>query len=344
MRAMDKDEENTEESMKESASDIPDDDSTVYGEHLSQDKRNRIMDFVERLGKGFDKKDVDKVNSNISSMNKGALANVWDKVLFLLKRFNDNSTPKDKALIIGALLYAILPVDIIPDVIPGLGLVDDAFAIVMVYNIVKKSVPLVKKAVEKTQEKVVKKVDNIISWAVEQKLDLAYNRKLVSSLFNLILFVFAILFTVCPVFGNLASSIVSSILLLTSIVLAIISVVRTIRNKHTIPLIRSIWKQRNIKMGIAEYIRNLNEKISFGEKTIDDFFTLLGEPANQRFLDHLVDHCWLLIKRSVVRFLLVFACVGGSFFIVRRVVLLEFANSSFLEIVFYPMINLMKYW
>lgn len=344
MRAMDKDNENIEDSMKESLLDNSDDDSAVFGEHLSQNKKNKIMDFVEKLGKSFAKKDVDKVNSNISSMNKGALANVWDKVLFLLKRFNENSSPKDKSLIIGALLYAILPIDIIPDVIPGLGLVDDAFAVVMVYNIVKKSVPLVKKAVEKTQEKVVKKIDNIISWAVEQQLDLSYSRKLVSSLFNLVLFVFAILFTVCPVFGNLASSIVSSILLLTSIVLAIISVVRTIRNKHTTPLIRSIWKQRNIKMGIAEYIRNLNEEISFGEKTIDDFFTLLGEPANQRFLDHLVDHCWLLIKRSVLRFLLVFACVGGSFFIVRRVVLLEFANLSFLEIVFYPMINLMKYW
>lgn len=344
MRTMNKEEENTEDSMKEPASDIPDDDSSVYGEHLSQDKRNRIMDFVERLGKGFDKKDIDKVNSNISSMNKGALANVWDKVLFLLKRFNENSSPKDKALIIGALLYAILPIDIIPDVIPGLGLVDDAFAVVMVYNIVKKSVPLVKKAVAKTQEKVVKKVDNIISWAVEQKLDLAYNRKLASSLFNLILFVFAILFTVCPVFGNLASSIVSSILLLTSIVLAIISVVRTIRNKHTIPLIRSIWKQRNIKMGIAEYIRNLDEKISFGEETIDDFFAMLGEPANQRFLDCLVDHCWLLVRKSVVRFILIIACIVVSFFIVRKVLLWKFANLSFLEIVFYPMINLMKYW
>lgn len=215
--------------MKESASDIPDDDFAVYSEHLSQNKKNKIMDFVEKLGRSFDKKDVDKVNSNISSMNKGALANVWDKVLFLLKRFNENSSPKDKALIIGALLYAVLPIDIIPDVIPGLGLVDDAFAVVMVYNIVKKSVPLVKKAVAKTQEKVVKKIDNIISWAVEQKLDLIYNKKLVSSLFNLVLFVFAILFTVCPVFGELASNIVASFLLLTSIVLAIISVVRTIR-------------------------------------------------------------------------------------------------------------------
>lgn len=343
MKSVNKDEGNAEKPMKELASNIPDDDSAVYGEHLSQDKRNRIMDFVERLGKGFDKKDVDKVNSNISSMNKGALANVWDKVLFLLKRFNENSSPKDKALIIGALLYAILPIDIIPDVIPGLGLVDDAFAVVMVYNIVKKSVPLVNKVIEKTQEKVVKKIDNIISWAVEQKLDLAYNKKLVSSLLNLILFVFAILFTVCPVFGELASSIVASLLLLTSVVLAVISIVKTIRNRHTIPLIRSIWKQRSVKKGLTEYIRSLNEKISFGEKTIDDFFTLLGEPANQRFLDHLVDHCWLLIRKSVVRFILIIACVVASFFIVRKTVLLEFANLSFLEICFYPMTKLVRY-
>lgn len=340
---MDKDNENAEESMKESLLDNPDDDFAVYSEPLSQNKKNKIMDFVEKLGRSFDKKDVDKINSNISSMNKGALANVWDKVLFLLKRFNENSSPKDKALIIGALLYAVLPIDIIPDVIPGLGLVDDAFAVVMVYNIVKKAVPLVNKVIEKTQEKVVKKIDNIISWAVEQKLDLAYNKKLVSSLLNLILFVFAILFTVCPVFGELASSIVASLLLLTSVVLAVISIVKAIRNRHTIPLIRSIWKQRSVKKGLTEYIRSLNEKISFGEKAIDDFFTLLGEPANQRFLDHLVDHCWLLIRKSVVRFILIIACVVASFFIVRKTVLLEFANLSFLEICFYPMTKLVRY-
>ena len=342
MRTMYKDEKNTEEPMKDSASGIPDDDSAVYGEHLSQDKRNRIMDFVERLGKSFDKKDADKVNSDISSMNRGALANVWDKVLFLLKRFNENSSPQDKALIIGALLYAILPFDIIPDVIPGLGLVDDAFAVVMVYNIVKQSVPLLRKVVDKTQEKVVKKVDNIISWAVEQKLDLAYNKKLVSSLFNLILFVFAILFTACPVFGELASSIVASILLLTSIVLSIISIVKTVRNKHTIPLVRSIRNQRSIKKGIAEYLRSLDEKISFGEKTIDDFFALLGEPANQRFLDHLVDHCWKLIKKSVVRFVLIIACIVSLFFIVRQVLLMHFDGLSFWEVIFSPVFMLVK--
>lgn len=311
-----------------------------YDEHLSQKKKSRIMAFVEKLGKNFDKNDVDKVNSNISSMNKGALANVWDKVLFLLRRFNENSSPKDKALIIGALLYAILPLDVIPDVIPGFGLVDDAFAVAMVYNIVKKSIPAIKKAVEKTQEKVVKKIDRVIGWAVEQKLDLIYNRKLVSSLFNLVLFVFAILFTVCPVFGELASSIVATLLLLTSIILATVSIVKTIRNKHTIPLIRSIWNQKSIKKGLTEYIRGLNARISFGENTIDEFFALLGEPANQKFLDHLVDHCWLLIRKSIIRFFLIIACIIVSFFIVRHVLLLQFSTLSFFEIISYPVIKI----
>lgn len=342
MRAINKNDENTEGYIEEPASYNADEDTAAFNEHLSQKKKNRIMKFVEKLGKSFDSKDVEKVNFSITSMNKGALANVWDKVLFLLKRFNENSSPKDKALIIGALLYAILPVDIIPDVIPGLGLIDDAFAVVMVYNIVKKSVPLVNKVIEKTQEKVVKKIDNIISWAVEQKLDLAYNKKLVSSLLNLILFVFAILFTVCPVFGELASSIVASILLLMSIVFAIISIVKTIRNKHTIPLMRSIWKQRSVKKGLTEYIRSMNDKITFGEKTIDDFFTLLGEPANQRFLDHLVDHCWLLIKKSVVRFILISTCVVISFFLVRQMLLLRFPNASFWNVVLSPVFILLE--
>ena len=211
----------------------------------------------------------------------------------------------------------------------------------MVYNIVEKSVPLVKKAVEKTQEKVVKKVDNIISWAVEQKLDLAYNRKLVSSLFNLILFVFAIMFTVCPVFGELASSIVASFLLLSSIALATTSIVRTLRNRHTIPLMSSIWKQRSVKKGLTEYLRSLDEKITFGEKTIDDFFALLGEPANQRFLDHLVDHCWLLIKKSIIRFILIIACVTALFFLIRQILLSQFPNLAFWQIVLYPVLQLL---
>lgn len=318
----------------------PEDFTSAYSEHLSDKIKNRIMEFVEKLGRNFNDKDADKVNSDISSMNRGALAEVWDKVMFLLKRFNENSTPKEKALIIGVLLYAILPIDIIPDIIPGIGLIDDAFAIVMVYTIVKKSIPVIKKAVVKTQVKVVKRVDGVIGWAVEQKLDLIYSRKLVSSLFNLVIFIFAILFTTVPVLGNLGSSIIASILLLSSFVLAIISIVKTLRNRHTIPLIKSILRSRSLKKGVAEYIRNLDTRISFGEKTIDEFFTLLGESANQKFLDHLVDHCCVLLKKNVIRFCILILCVIISFFFVRYALLSQFSDLSFWEIVFRPFIML----
>lgn len=45
-----------------------------------------------------------------------------------------------KALIIGALGYFILPVDLIPDVIPALGFTDDIAALTLAYQAVKNSV------------------------------------------------------------------------------------------------------------------------------------------------------------------------------------------------------------
>lgn len=49
-------------------------------------------------------------------------------------------TAKDKTLIIGALGYLILPLDLIPDVIPALGLTDDLAALMFALSIVKKYV------------------------------------------------------------------------------------------------------------------------------------------------------------------------------------------------------------
>lgn len=47
---------------------------------------------------------------------------------------------QNKALIIGALGYFILPVDLIPDFIPLLGFTDDLSALVLAYQAVKTSV------------------------------------------------------------------------------------------------------------------------------------------------------------------------------------------------------------
>ena len=47
---------------------------------------------------------------------------------------------KTKSIVIGALGYLILPIDLIPDVIPVLGFTDDAAAIAMAYKAVKDSI------------------------------------------------------------------------------------------------------------------------------------------------------------------------------------------------------------
>jgi uncharacterized membrane protein YkvA (DUF1232 family) len=63
-------------------------------------------------------------------MNKGPLKAIWDNVMALWKMVKDpNAAWTSKAIAIGALIYVISPIDAIPDIIPGIGLLDDVSVI-----------------------------------------------------------------------------------------------------------------------------------------------------------------------------------------------------------------------
>ena len=77
--------------------------------------------------------------------NKGALNNVWDQIqlFFALAKDYTSGTytdiPKSSIIaIMAGILYFISPLDIIPDFIVGLGFLDDAFILGMVYKKVAK--------------------------------------------------------------------------------------------------------------------------------------------------------------------------------------------------------------
>lgn len=80
----------------------------------------------------------------------------WDKVKSVAKKAgvkaiyaalvlyyalqNPAISMKDKGMILGALGYFILPVDLIPDFLPALGFTDDLAALVIVFNKVSKAI------------------------------------------------------------------------------------------------------------------------------------------------------------------------------------------------------------
>lgn len=88
-----------------------------------------------------------KVKQGISKalQNKAALSKTWDHLQVFLSLTRDYANgsytriPKGSIISITAgLLYFISPLDVIPDFIPGLGFLDDAYILGLVYKQVAK--------------------------------------------------------------------------------------------------------------------------------------------------------------------------------------------------------------
>jgi uncharacterized membrane protein YkvA (DUF1232 family) len=109
-------------------------------------------------------KDIEKYQDNYSQegfwdklrkMAKKAGRKVVYNALLLYYVLADKNTPtKYKAIIVGALGYFILPIDLIPDLLPGVGFADDLAAIMAVVMTVQECItPEIKqKAEEKSRE------------------------------------------------------------------------------------------------------------------------------------------------------------------------------------------------
>lgn len=92
----------------------------------------------DKLQKYEDNYSEDKLMDKLSRFAGKLGISVVYKVLLLFYVMKSPDVPiKEKALIIGALGYLILPVDLIPDAIPLLGFTDDLAALAFVVNQVR---------------------------------------------------------------------------------------------------------------------------------------------------------------------------------------------------------------
>lgn len=75
--------------------------------------------------------DVERIESDLTRMKRGPIKEVWAKVLALFTLIKNPEAPwSSKAIAIGSLVYLISPIDAVPDIIPIIGLSDDAAVIV----------------------------------------------------------------------------------------------------------------------------------------------------------------------------------------------------------------------
>ena len=93
-------------------------------------RRKKLWEkFTERASE----EDPQRIEEKLPSMKKGPIKKVWDEVQLLWKLIKDpNAAWGAKAAAIGALIYLISPADAVPDIIPGVGLLDDVAIILFV--------------------------------------------------------------------------------------------------------------------------------------------------------------------------------------------------------------------
>lgn len=97
--------------------------------------KRKIFDMANDMGAKATDEDIVNVANKMDSMNRGPLKKIWNKVEKLWEAFRSPDTPTSyKAMIIGSLIYMVSPLDIIPDVIPVVGLVDDAGVIAFAFS------------------------------------------------------------------------------------------------------------------------------------------------------------------------------------------------------------------
>ena len=98
-----------------------DEEKKVSEEELSKYAKHYNRNVAFRLLKGLRKATRD--SHELISGPTGIIVNTLGDLLSALD--NPNTPPHIKALIVGAIGYIVLPFDLIPDMIPGIGWLDD---------------------------------------------------------------------------------------------------------------------------------------------------------------------------------------------------------------------------
>lgn len=213
---------------------------------------------AQELGNSSTEKDLQKIDSSLNQMKKGRVAKIWDKVIFLWEKLKSPEIPlRLKVTIAGALLYLILPADIVPDTIPGIGLLDDVSVILMVFNEVSKFV--VPKAVEKAKEK----LQESYYTKIDFKLKEIFFLMLLNSVITFVMNMAGIAILVIKPAGEYSRFIALGIFSITMIY-TLVRVILYFKQygKVTLGIVKLVLKEKSLSKGVSLFVQKTYPSIT----------------------------------------------------------------------------------
>ncbi len=213
--------------------------------------KKKALKKADELGKQSTEKDLQDLDSKLPAMKKGVIAKVWDKVLFLWEQAKSPEVPlRLKLVIVGALLYLVLPIDVLPDTIPGIGLIDDLSVLLTVFREVSKY------ALPKLEKKIENKFYEISYQKIDEKLSEAYKTILATTIITFFVNSVGCTILATKLFGNNVSRKVAVVIFVSIFIYALIRFIIYIKTygQLTKKIAASVCKKKSISEGVSEFV------------------------------------------------------------------------------------------
>lgn len=304
---------------------------------LSEKKTQKALKLARNLENNYSEKNIQKIDSKkYKYLNNKSFLKIKDKVEYLWGKLKAHETPLSmKLAIFGGFAYMILPIDVIPDSIPGLGLVDDASVLFAIW---KTTYPYLKDVAKDI-------IDEKGMEFLQGKINNTFKKTIIRAAIVLLVNVIGTLVVCFYPFGMTLSLLCSSILFLASFIYAIVRFILFLENKG-----RLIWgvtkqtlKVKNLNLGIANYIRTADEKTC---RVITKIFKIVDlanriPNANIPKLEAVIKHFIRKIRIEV----LIFLGLYGIYLILvfgflKPTLIHEFSQMNTFQLMIYPLYQL----
>ena len=213
--------------------------------------KKKALKKADELGKQSTEKDVQELDAKLPAMKKGVISKIWDKVLFLWEQAKSPEVPlRLKLVIVGALLYLVLPIDVLPDTIPGIGLLDDLSVLLTVFREVSKF------ALPKLEKKIEEKFYEVSYQKIDEKLPEIYKSILVTNLITFFVNAVGCTILITKPFGNVISRKIAVAIFVSIFVFALIRFILYIKTYGhlTKKLASSVYKKKSISQGVSDFV------------------------------------------------------------------------------------------